>query len=105
MPCNDSGQPDYLSEQSSLGTKKALVKSTAYTSQTGWIPRLIRIFTVNSEIFAWVLLLRSFVKIIPLQNGKISLMITDVDKSCPSCEFLTWQICLLTVFAKIKFSQ
>ena len=30
---------------------------------------------------------------------------TDVGKSCPSCEFLTSQMCLLTLLAKIIFSQ
>ena len=27
---------------------------------------------------------------------------TDKGKSCPSCDFLTSQVCLLTLFAKIK---
>ena len=49
--------------------------------------------------------MRSFVKIKHLQNGEISLSFTDVGESCSSCEFLTGQICLLTLFAKIKFSQ
>ena len=30
---------------------------------------------------------------------------TDTGKSCPSCEFLTLQICLLTLFVKIKSLQ
>ena len=30
---------------------------------------------------------------------------TGVGKSCPSREFLKWQICLLRLFAKIKVSQ
>ena len=34
-----------------------------------------------------------------------SLSVTDVGSSCPSREFLTWQICLLTLFASIKFPQ
>ena len=46
----------------------------------------------------------SFVKIKPFPNGKIPLSFTHVGKSCPSCEFLTWQICLLMLFEKIKFS-
>ena len=40
----------------------------------------------------------SFVKIISSQNVKISLSLTDVGNSCPSCKFETWQICLLTQF-------
>ena len=36
----------------------------------------------------------SFVKIISSQNVKISLSLTDVGNSCPSCKFETWQICL-----------
>ena len=49
--------------------------------------------------------LRSFVKIKPLRNGEITLSFTDVGKSSPSHEFLTWQICLLTLFTKIKLSR
>ena len=49
--------------------------------------------------------LRSFAKIKSSRNGKITLSFTDAGKSCPSCEFLMWQICLLTLFAKIKFSR
>ena len=36
----------------------------------------------------------SFVKIKPDFSS-------DIDKACPSCEFLTWQICLFMLFAKI----
>ena len=32
-------------------------------------------------------------------------LFTDIGKSYPSCEFLTSQICLLTLFAKIKLSR
>ena len=34
-----------------------------------------------------------------------SLSFTDIGKSCSSRDFLTSQICLLTLFAKIKFSR
>ena len=34
-----------------------------------------------------------------------NLSFTDVVYSCPSHEFETWQICLLTQFPKIKFSR
>ena len=44
------------------------------------------------------------VKIKTLRNGKITLSLTDVGKSCPSREFLRWQICYLMQFAKIKLS-
>ena len=47
----------------------------------------------------------SFMKIKPSGNGKITLSFTDVGKSCASCKFLTWKICLLTLFVKIKLSQ
>ena len=46
--------------------------------------------------------MRSFVKIKPSQNGGINLSFTDVGKSCQNREFLTWQICFLTLFAKNK---
>ena len=42
--------------------------------------------------------MRSFVKIKPSRIGNIG-------KSCPVHEFFTSQICLLTLFAKIKLSQ
>ena len=35
----------------------------------------------------------------------ISLSLTDVGISCPSREFLMWQMSLLTLFAKIKCSR
>ena len=59
-------------------------------------------YTVNLETFARALFSRmpSFVKIKSSRIGGIILSFTDVGKSCPSCEFLTLQICLLTLFAK-----
>ena len=38
-------------------------------------------------------------------NAEITLSFTDICKSCPSRKFLTSQICLLTLFAKIKKSR
>ena len=49
--------------------------------------------------------MQSFVKIKPLKNSDVTLLFTDIGKSCPSREFLTSEICLFTIFAKIKFSQ
>ena len=49
--------------------------------------------------------MRSFVKVKSSQNGEIALSHTDTGKSCPSPEFKTALICLLTLFAKIKFSR
>ena len=45
------------------------------------------------------------VKVKPSRNGQITLLFTDVfvGKSCPSNEILTWQMSILTLFAKIKF--
>ena len=48
--------------------------------------------TINSEIFARVLFSRNFAdaefaKIKPSRNGKITLLVTDVGKSCPSRKF------------------
>ena len=48
--------------------------------------------------------MRSFVKIKPLRIGNISLSFTDIGKSCPVPNFFTSQMCLLTLFAKLKFS-
>ena len=49
--------------------------------------------------------MRSFVKIKFSGNGDIALPFTDLGKSCPSRDLLTSQVCLLTLFAKIKFSR
>ena len=42
----------------------------------------------------------SFLKIKSLRNGEITLSITDIGKSCTSCEYLGPQECLLMLFAK-----
>ena len=41
----------------------------------------------------------------PSRNGKITLSLTDVGKSYLSPELFMSKICLLTLFAKIKFSR
>ena len=68
-----------------------------------------QVSTENSKIFARVLFretsrMRSFVKIIPSRNAEITLSFTYVRQSWPCREFLASHICLLTLFAKIKFS-
>ena len=63
--------------------------------------------TVNSEIFARVLFSRNFANA-KFHENKIltkSLSFTDIGKSCLSRKFLTWQISLLRLFKKIKFSR
>ena len=69
----------------------------------GWI-------TVNSEIFTKALFSRSFASAkfrdsIILAKCRITLSFTEICKSFPSCEFLASQICLLTLFAKIRSSR
>ena len=49
--------------------------------------------------------MRSFVKIKSSRLREITLLFTDISKSRPYCEFLTLQICVLTLFAKIKFCE
>ena len=49
--------------------------------------------------------MRSFVKIKPSRNGKTTLSLIDIGISCLSREFFTSLICLLMLFAKIKFSR
>ena len=49
--------------------------------------------------------MRSFVKIKSSRNAEITLSFTDICKSCPSRELSASQMCLLTLFAKIKFSR
>ena len=49
--------------------------------------------------------MRSFVIIESSRSGEVTLSFTDVGTSCPCREFLTPQICLLTLVAKIKFSR
>ena len=41
----------------------------------------------------------------PSGNGKITLSFIDIGKSCLNREFLSSLICLLILFAKIKFSR
>ena len=53
---------------------------------------------VTSEIFASFI----FAKTKPSWNDNMTLSFTDVGKLCPSREFLTSLICLLTLFAKNK---
>ena len=43
-------------------------------------------------------------KIKPSQTGEITLSF-DIGKSRPCFEFLTSQICVLTLFGKVKFSR
>ena len=47
--------------------------------------------------------MRSFMKIKTSQNGQVTLSFTYVGKSCPSHEFLTRKMSLLTIFAEFKF--
>ena len=49
--------------------------------------------------------MRSFLKIKSSRNGEITLSFNYEGKSCHSHECFTSQICLLTLFAKIKFSR
>ena len=66
--------------------------------------------TVNLEIFARVLFSRNFAyakfrENKPSRNGEITMSFTNIGKSCPTCEFISSQICLLMLFAKIKCSR
>ena len=45
----------------------------------------------------------TFVKLKPSRNKSLSF--TDIGKSCPSREYLTWQVCLLTLFAKLEMFE
>ena len=49
--------------------------------------------------------MQSFMKIKLSRNAEITLSFTNILKSWPSREFLASQICLLTLFVKIKFSR
>ena len=49
--------------------------------------------------------MRSFVKIKPSQISQITFSFTNIGQSRPCREFSTSQICVLTLFAKIKLSQ
>ena len=48
---------------------------------------------------------QSFVKIKPSRNDEITPSFTDVGKSCPIREFITLQICILTLIMNINFSR
>ena len=49
--------------------------------------------------------MRSFLKIKSSRIGEITLSFSDIGKSRPCREFSMSQICVLTLFAKIKFSR
>ena len=49
--------------------------------------------------------MRSFVKIKPSRNGRITLSFIDIVKSCLSREFFTSLICLLMLFAKKNLAK
>ena len=49
--------------------------------------------------------MRNFVKIESPRNAEMTILFTDIFKSCPSRKFLASQICLLMLFAKIKYSR
>ena len=49
--------------------------------------------------------MRSFVKIKSSRNGENILSFSDIGKSCHSRDFITSQICLFSLFARIKFSR
>ena len=49
--------------------------------------------------------MRSFAKIKPPRNSENALSLSVEGKLYRSREFFTWQICLLTLLAKIKFSR
>ena len=46
--------------------------------------------------------MRSFVKLNPTQNGKITLSFTEMGISCPSHEFLISQICFFNAIRENK---
>ena len=93
---------------------------------------ILKYITVNSEIFATAIFsqnpvcyaeqalhrnntdtdnntdtshMGSCVKKQSSQKGENTLSFTDIGTPCPSREFLTSQICLLTLFAKINVSR
>ena len=53
-------------------------------------------------LFSRNLAYAEFVKIESSRNGAISLLLTDIGKSCPSREFLTSQICLFNAICENK---
>ena len=59
----------------------------------------------RSFYFRNISLMRKFGKVKPSQNVEDTLLFTDVGESCPSCEYLTSQICLLMLLSKTEFSH
>ena len=49
--------------------------------------------------------MRSIVKIKSPQNCRIALLFNDMGKSCPCHKFVASQICLLTLFGKIRLAK
>ena len=75
---------------------------------SSWVkPVLSSGYTVNSEIFVSALFLRNFAFRENKTPAKwqITLSFVDICKPCLGREFFTSLICLLMLFAKIKFSR
>ena len=86
--------------------ERHFIRSSLYAKVPAYrYPQWQWIDTVNSEIFARVYIRETsqFREIKSSRNGKITLSFTDIGKSYLSLNFLTSQICLLTLLAKIKF--
>ena len=86
------GLKEYTFSQLNLKRRKAKIDLIKYNIQ----PNKHCKFKNFGEGFIFVKL-GSFVKIKSSRNGKITVSVTDVVKSCFSCKFLTWQICLLHI--------
>ena len=64
------------------------------------------VYYCKFRYFARVLFSRNFAyKIKSSRNGEITQSFTVIGKSCLSREFLAWQICLIKLVGKIKFSR
>ena len=86
-----------------------LRNTVAVSKHPGMLGFLSDLYTVNLEIFARIYFretshMRSFVKMKPSRNGKITQSFIDIGKFCLSREFFT-SLCLLMLFVKIKFSR
>ena len=73
-----------------------------YDKQTAKTMINVNLEISSRVLFSWIFAYAKFREVKTLAK---SLSFTDIGISCPSCEFLTSQICLLMLFVKIRFSR
>ena len=74
-----------------------------YDKQTAKIMITVNLEIFTRVLFSWIFEYAKFCEVKTLAKSLLSF--TDIGISCPSRKFLTSQICILMLFAKIRFSR